>query len=126
MDLVEVLSFLFMLSTMELGRVSHSMVLDDPVAEVGDTFLTPRNIPRTLSVKHKRRCWRTFEITDSSGKERFGGPLPLTTMPQRDLRHPPSVSALHVWPPRLPHFPLHCRLRALRGPLGRAQGLLLR
>ena len=27
MDLVEVLSFLFMLSTMELGRVSHAIVL---------------------------------------------------------------------------------------------------
>ena len=46
MDLVEVLSFLFMLSTMELGRVSHTILIVVLLTSV-DTILTPRNILRT-------------------------------------------------------------------------------
>lgn len=48
MDLVEVLSFLFMLSTMELGRVSHTILVISTVNVSGyHIILTPRNILRT-------------------------------------------------------------------------------
>lgn len=46
MDLVEVLSFLFMLSTMELGRVSHT-ILVVITTNVGEYHFDTRNIPRT-------------------------------------------------------------------------------
>ena len=46
MDLVEVLSFLFMLSTMELGRVRHPCRLL-VLLTLADTIPTARNIPRT-------------------------------------------------------------------------------
>lgn len=77
MDLVEVLSFLFMLSTMELGRVSHILLITTST----DAILVHRSIPPTRLVKHKRRCWRTFGITDSFGKERFGNSLFYPTLP---------------------------------------------
>ena len=40
MDLVEVLSFLFMLSTMELGRVSHAILIVALLTSVDNTILT--------------------------------------------------------------------------------------
>lgn len=47
MDLVEVLSFLFMLSTMELGRVSHTILVVVIATDAGERRFDTRNIPQT-------------------------------------------------------------------------------
>lgn len=63
MDLVEVLSFLFMLSTMELGRVCPCFSLSFPLR--GIDLL--RNTPSSISAQLKPQCLKISEITASSG-----------------------------------------------------------
>ena len=65
MDLVEVLSFLFMLSTMELGRVLYSFP-----SLIAFNFGV-RSIRQTTLAPAKRRCSRTFAITALFGRRGF-------------------------------------------------------
>lgn len=68
MDLVEVLSFIFMLSTTDLGQVSVDTNRQPQIINILENF---RIIQLTASAPHRSRCWKTYEITDWFGKARF-------------------------------------------------------
>ena len=65
MDLVEVLGFLFMLSTMELERVRISSRASAQVVNVRSRSMQPKT-----SVRPRKPCLTTFVITDSYGRGR--------------------------------------------------------
>jgi hypothetical protein len=69
MDLVEVLSFLFMLSTMELGQV-YTPLTSNRWAEF--TIRTShRNTPPKVCQRHRKQCWKICEIMGSFGRRRL-------------------------------------------------------
>ena len=67
MDLIEVLGFLFMLSTMELGRVR--ILIRNPLILLMHSL---RDTPRRILVKPRKPCWKISEITALSGRKRYG------------------------------------------------------